>query len=79
MQQNKAKTPGGIDLNPDLLTLETEGDFIEIDWSIDQLPVMIYETIGVQPVIINITPIYNPYPLLGLSEIFEDELSNLRK
>jgi len=65
---------GGIDFNPNMLNLSQQGQAINftIDNSMFQnlQPNSVY---GIQPVIINITPITNFLPLLGLAPAREEE------
>ena len=75
----KAKNDvGGIDFNPDALNLQQQGQ--TIDFKFDNT---IFQNIqpnsvnGIVPIIINITPITNYLPLLGLSDTDDTEESKL--
>jgi len=76
LQQN----PGGIDFNLDLLELEIQGrgsgfSLPDTNGNFDHIHI----DEGLLPVIMNITPINSPLPLLGLERTEEEEyaLSNL--
>jgi len=67
------KVPGGIDLNPNNLKLQVQGQEIKIDFSINLLQTLESMTFdGFLPVIINVAPITNIPLLLGESSIKEN-------
>lgn len=74
---SEAKTPGGIDFNPNLIDLEIKGEgggFIAPP-SLQELEMMPIE--GLVPVIINITPVTNLPLLLGAEEESADDTLEL--
>jgi hypothetical protein len=74
----REETPGGIDLNPSTINMNVEGkrsDFTFTSPSIS--PAMTIQ--GLQPIIINITPIMNVPLLLGIKEELKpEELSSVK-
>jgi len=72
------QTPGGIDLNPNNLDLQTQGEVAEFNLPFDPQMLENIQIDGLFPVIINITPITNLPLLLGVSEKEEEQqLSSL--
>jgi len=70
------ETPlGGIDLNPEMMNLQIKRDSDGIPLPLPQQPIEDMNIKGFLPVIINVTPLTNPLPIL--SEILEEEGSNL--
>ena len=59
---------GGIDLNPNMLDLETQGKAIEFDIPFDSETILNMPIDGFSPIIFQITPINNVPFLLGISE-----------
>jgi len=57
---------GGIDLNPKNLDMQKKGIGIQMDYEFDLQDLPFYEVNGFTPVIINITPIPNILPLIGI-------------
>ncbi len=80
-KQDKAmmgKTPGGIDLNPAQLKMNTRGDAIQFNLPTELQNFDVNAVKGFVPVIINITPIPNFPMLLGIKKEEEtEELSRL--
>jgi len=64
---------GGIDLNPNNLNLQTQGNEINIDFLFDPDQMLNINIDGFLPVIINITPITNLPLLLGELETEEQQ------
>ena len=62
----KSKSPGGIDLNPALFSMEVRRDDKGVPLPLPQQPVYNMEFEGFMPVIINITPLTDLNLLLGL-------------
>jgi hypothetical protein len=61
-------TPGGIDLNPGMLDLSEEGQSIQFNVDNAMFQDITPQAVnGIQPVILNITPIPHFAPLIGLS------------
>lgn len=58
---------GGIDFNPDRLDMEIRSDSVGGRISVDSAQLPDVEIEGLYPVIINITPVFNPLPLLGMN------------
>ena len=78
VEQSSIKNPGGIDMNPNKLKLQTQGQGVEFNLPfdpnhLDQIPIN-----GLTPVISQITPITNLPLLLGLAEDHSEELSAIR-
>ncbi len=59
--------PGGIDLNPNLFTLQKQGEWVKFDVP-DPISIQQMNIEGFVPVIIRITPVTNVPLLLGLHE-----------
>lgn len=78
--ENQGPVHGGIDFNPNNLGLQEQGNQINFNFptvNIENIPSNIH-IIGIQPVIINVTPLPTLYPLLGLEdENQEQELSRI--
>jgi len=78
--EQRDPTHGGIDFNPNNLELSEQGNQRNFDIpavNLENMPSNITIN-GIQPVIINVTPVPNLYLLLGLNEDNEDqELSRL--
>jgi len=71
---SQGETPGGIDLNPETLNWEEQGD-ASFEFIYTGQPEILPETIdGLTPVIINIVPITNFPLLLGIKESEDGEL-----
>jgi len=69
---------GGIDLNPNSIRMDRQGEAIDINLPAAQIDRLLYMNIeGFVPVIINVTPITNVLLLLGLTEMPEDEPTTL--
>jgi hypothetical protein len=67
--------PGGIDLNTASMTMDATGEAVNIQF--DKAMIEQFKRgdfTGVRPVILNITPIPNILPLLGLSPAKQDEV-----
>ena len=60
--------PGGIDLNPDILNLQTNGETIETNNIYDEEFIQSLQVDGFIPVIFQIVPTTNLPMLIGWSE-----------
>ena len=78
---NSSSSPvGGIDFNPNMLELSDQGQGINFIMDNSVLQNIQTNLIhGIQPVIINITPITNFMPLIGLSDSEDLEKQNLTR
>ena len=65
LSPNRQEEVGGIDLNPNLLELQIEGDRLELNVPIDTGTIEPVQIEGLLPVIINVTPITNLPLILG--------------
>ncbi len=59
---------GGIDLNPAMMKLQTNGEVPVFNLPADGAPIPNFNLDGLNPVIINIAPVTNFYQLLGIKE-----------
>ena len=79
IQHKEAAKPGGIDFNPDALDLRQQGE--PLNFVIDEAMlgnIQPNDVFGIQPIIINITPLTSFAPLLGLKED-EEEVQKISK
>ena len=66
--------PGGIDFNPNNVSIDEQGDKVQINFSPSPLQNLNPESInGILPVIINISPLPSVLPLLGLEPQRDEE------
>jgi len=66
---------GGIDLNPNILEIETQGIKLNLNYSVDPTIIDNRNLEGLFPVIINISPVTNIPFLLGESQEQSDDFS----
>jgi len=69
--------PGGIDMNPNNLDLQTQGSRFDLKLPVDSIDLQNIRIDGFTPVIINVAPLINLPLLLGLVEE-EEETENVR-
>ena len=68
-QNAEGKKPGGIDFNAKHLNLNENGEKVNFDFGTAGFENLQPDSInGLQPIIINITPLPSIYPLLGLNQ-----------
>ena len=67
--QTQAKNPGGIDLNPEKINIDVQGQSTPFNFFNDPQILSNFTIQGLQPIIINITPITNASLLLGRNEV----------
>ncbi len=67
--------PGGIDLNPDNLDLQTQGEGMNLNFPLDPKNLEGVQINGLTPVILEITPVSNLPFLLGLGLLKTEQLS----
>ncbi len=64
----QSTAPGGIDLNPSMLNMQTKGTAIRFDQPFDAKNLQNIQINGFRPIIINIQPLTNVPMLLGVAE-----------
>jgi len=69
---DSVKNPGGIDLNPNNLNLQTQGKSFDFQLPLDSIDLQNIRIDGFTPVIINVAPLTNLPLLLGLVEEAQD-------
>jgi len=69
------EAPGGIDLNPNNIDIQIQGNGIDFNIPLDSIQFQNVNFDGLVPVIINVLPVTNLNLLLGKSEVQSDEYS----
>ena len=79
ISSSPSQVPGGIDLNPQNISIQTRGDGTKIQFPLFDQSLPVNATDGFVPVIINITPITNIPLLLGVESesLKEQQLTRL--